>query len=89
MGATVLGLSHQDTVRGVVPKWSKDFMEHGEMKDMTKCPFCGEQIKTKHYIKYDDWTCGCFNPSCKIRPKTVCMDTEKEAKKEWEDAFVN
>lgn len=60
-----------------------------EEKSLTKCPFCKEDAKTKRYTRYDDWTCGCFNPSCKIKPKTKCMKTEEEAIREWEEAFVD
>lgn len=59
------------------------------MKDKTKCPFCGQQIIAVYFWKGDDWTCGCFNSACKIRPMTKCMSTEEEARQEWNDAFVS
>lgn len=59
------------------------------MIDKTVCPFCKQKIKTKRFWKYDDWTCGCFNPACRIRPMTRCFNNKEEAEKEWNDAFVS
>lgn len=59
------------------------------MTDKTICPFCKQKIETRYFWKGDEWTCGCFNESCKIKPKTRCVYSEEEAIKEWETAYVN
>lgn len=55
---------------------------------LTECPFCGGPITIKHFWKDDNWSCGCFNKSCKIRPMTKCKETMEEAKDEWENAYA-
>lgn len=58
------------------------------MKYKTICPFCKQPVIAVHFWKDNDWSYGCFNVSCKIRPKTKCLSTEEEARQEWENAYV-
>ena len=51
------------------------------------CPFCKGPVTSKHYWRYDDWSCGCQNEDCLIRPMTSCKSTKELAEQEWDNAF--
>ena len=58
------------------------------MVEKRTCPFCREPTRGMYFWKYNDWSYGCYNENCRIKPRTVCLKTLEEAEKEWDDAFV-
>lgn len=57
--------------------------------DRAVCPFCREPTYGMYFRKYDDWSYGCHNKNCKIKPRTVWLKTLEKAEREWDDAFVD
>lgn len=59
-----------------------------EQPDKTVCPFCGKPVESRYYRKYRDWSYGCRNEECKIRPVTQCLSTEEAAIEEWNNSYT-
>ena len=59
------------------------------MEQLKSCPFCGgegiigSEVSWFNPAGKDEYYVACFNEYCDVQPRTIYMDTEKEAIEAW------